>query len=249
MHPDSAIDIVLVYPDLLGTYGDRGNAAALAHRALAHGLRTRLVEVGIHDPVPAQGDIYLIGGGEDAAMMLAREHLRRDRGLGDALDAGAACFGVCAGFQLLSHAFVGPDGSQHEGLGLLDVRCRRLPRGRAVGEVLADSLEGMDVGFLTGFENHQGDAGLGPGVRPLGRLVRGIGNGDGATEGAVQGSIIATYLHGPALVRNAGLADHLLQLVAGTLTPVVDEPVQRLRHERRSAALTGHRQRTGRLLT
>lgn len=247
MTTDSAIDIVLVYPELLGTYGDRGNAAALVHRALARGLSTRVVEVGLGDPVPCQGDIYLIGGGEDAAMLLAWEHLRHARGLRDAVAAGAACFGVCAGFQLLARDFVCPGGSHREGLGLLDVRCGRLAEGRAVGEVLAESVGGMDVGFLTGFENHQGDARLGPGVRPLGRLVRGIGNGDSATEGAVQGSIIASYMHGPALVRNAGLADHLLQLVAGTLSPTLDEPVLRLRNERRAAALAGHEPRRGRL--
>lgn len=243
MTSDSTIDVVLVYPELLGTYGDRGNAAALVHRARGRDLDIRVVEVAMADPLPTQGDIYLIGGGEDAAMLLAWERLQRDRGLGDALAAGAACFGVCAGFQLLAHDFTGPDDSRHEGLGLLDVHCGRLAETRAVGEVLAESVEGLDLGFLTGFENHQGDAQLGPEARPLGRLVRGIGNGDSATEGAVQGKIVGTYLHGPALVRNDGLADHLLTLVAGTLAPMVDEPVGRLRVERRAAALSGRERR------
>ncbi|MDQ6641056.1 MAG: glutamine amidotransferase [Actinomycetota bacterium] len=243
MATDSTIDVVLVYPELLGTYGDRGNAAALVHRARARDLPCRVVEVGVHDPLPTQGDIYLIGGGEDAAMVLAWDQLQRDDGLATALDGGAACFGVCAGYQLLAHDFTGPDGSRREGLGLLDVRCGRLAPARAVGEVLAESLDELDLGFLTGFENHQGDAVLGPAARPLGRLVRGIGNGDSATEGAVQGRVIGTYLHGPALVRNDGLADHLLQFVTGPLDPIVDEPVSRLRAERRAAALAGREPR------
>ncbi|MGI9157424.1 MAG: type 1 glutamine amidotransferase [Marmoricola sp.] len=247
MTSDSTIDVVLVYPELLGTYGDRGNAAALVHRARARGLSIRVVDVALADPMPTQGDIYLIGGGEDAAMLLAWEHLYPGHGLSDAMVAGAACFGVCAGFQLLAHDFTGPDGSRREGLGLLDVRCGRLSQARAVGEVLADSVEGLDLGFLTGFENHQGDARLGPAARPLGRLVRGVGNGDSTTEGAVQGRVIGSYLHGPALVRNDGLADHLLQLVAGSLPPTTDEPVRRLRTERRAAALAGHEPRRRRL--
>lgn len=32
------------------------------------------------------------------------------------------------------------------------------------------------------------------------------------TEGAAQGSILATYAHGPALARNPALDDHLLQM-------------------------------------
>jgi hypothetical protein len=49
--------------------------------------------------------------------------------------------------------------------------------------------------------------------------------------------VVATNLHGPVLVRNDALADHLLQLVTGPLPPFVDRPVQRLRCERRRAAL------------
>jgi CobQ-like glutamine amidotransferase family enzyme len=237
MAGDSAITIVLVYPDLLGTYGDRGNAIALVHRATARGLECHVLKTSVHDPLPRTGDIYLIGGGEDAAMLLAWEHLVEGQPLEDAVEAGAACFGVCAGFQLLSHEFAGPDSRHRHGLGLLDARCGRIEGHRAVGEVLAES----EHGFLTGFENHQGDAHLGPTARPLARLVRGVGNGDGATEGAVQGRVVGSYLHGPALVRNDGLADHLLQLVTGPLPPYDDEPVRRLRLERRAAALGGPR--------
>jgi hypothetical protein len=230
---DSTLTVVLVYPEVLGTYGDRGNAIALAHRARARGLDCRVIEAALDKPVPRTGDIYLIGGGEDAAMLLAWEHLVAGRALEDAVEAGAACFGVCAGLQLLSLEFAGPDGLPRHGLGLLDATCGRLAGPRAVGEVLAET----EHGFLTGFENHQGDARLGTQARPLARLVRGIGNGDRATEGAVQGRVIATYLHGPALVRNDALTDHLLQTITGPLTPFHDEPVHKLREERRTAAL------------
>ena len=237
MAADTELTVVQVYPGLLGTYGDRGNALALVHRARGRGLRTRVIAVAPEESTPRHGDIYLLGGGEDAAMLLALGHLRADGGLSAAVGEGAVCLGVCAGYQLLSRRFTGPDGARHEGLGLLDVACGRLPGARAVGEVLAESPGGAGSGFLTGFENHQGDAALGAAARPLGLLVRGVGNGDGLTEGAVQGRVLGTYLHGPVLVRNDELADHLLQLVTGPLPPFEDRPVQRLRHERRRAAL------------
>ena len=233
-----SLDVVLVYPVVLGTYGDRGNVMALAHRARARGLECRVTSVGLHDPLPRDADIYVLGGGEDSSMLLAWRRLLDDDGLVTAVRGGAVAFGVCAGFQLMSRSFVGPEGTTYDGLGLLDVTCGRIDGARAVGEVLAESTGIPGEEFLTGFENHQGDARLGAQARPLGRLVRGTGNGDG-TEGAVQGRVVGTYLHGPALVRNDVLADHLLELVVGELAPYDDEPVRRLRAERRAAALSG----------
>jgi len=48
----------------------------------------------------------------------------------------------------------------------------------------------------------------------------------------VQGSIVATYLHGPALARNPRLADHLLSRVVGDLEPLDDREEDELRTER-----------------
>jgi lipid II isoglutaminyl synthase (glutamine-hydrolysing) len=101
-------------------------------------------------------------------------------------------------------------------------------------------------GPILGFENHQGAAVLGPGARPLGRVETGVGNGHEQQEGAIQGRVVATYLHGPVLVRNPGLADHLLEMVTGReLEEFVDPPVDRLRRERLRAA--GPRRLLGRL--
>jgi CobQ-like glutamine amidotransferase family enzyme len=231
MRVDSELAIVLIYPDILGTYGDRGNALALVHRARARGLATRLVEVGTDEMVPASANVYLLGGGEDAALHLALGPLRRDQNLARALSEGATCLAVCAGFQLLAHEFSGVDGVE-QGLGFLDVQCARLPGERAVGDVMTESVGLPGLPTLTGFENHHGNAVLGASVEPLGRLVKGIGNGDGRTEGAIQDGIVATYLHGPVLVRNPALADHLLERSTGPLTPYDDEYAEQLRHER-----------------
>ena len=77
---------------------------------------------------------------------------------------------------------------------------------------------------------------LGPEARPLGRLVHGVGNGDERTEGGVQGGVVATYLHGPVLVRNPALADHLLERSTGPLAAYDDELAEQLRRERLASA-------------
>jgi hypothetical protein len=90
------------------------------------------------------------------------------------------------------------------------------------------------VGTLTGFENHRGVTTLGPGTRPLGRVVRGAGNGTrDRGDGVLTPTVVGTYLHGPVLARNPALADELLRAVTGrSLPPLVlpdQEAVRRVR--------------------
>ena len=228
--------LVWIYPDLLSTYGDRGNLLVLARRARLRGIAVEIVEVNSDQPVPRDGDIYLMGGGEDLPQTLAARRLLADGGLHAAADRGAVVFAVCAGYQLLGHEFGGADGQPTEGLGILDVRSARAEP-RSVGEIVAQVDPVLGIPELTGFENHQGLTELGPRAIPLATVTTGIGNGNG-TEGAHAGRVLGTYLHGPALVRNPALADLLLGWVVGQLPPIPpreEELAQTLRRERLTA--------------
>ena len=222
----SALRLVWIYPDLLSTYGDRGNLLVLARRAQLRGIAVEIAQVNSDQRVPADGDIYLLGGGEDLPQILAAKRQRGDGGLATAVGRGAVVFAVCAGYQIVGAEFGGVDGEPEPGLGLLDIRSGRGDR-RGVGEILADVDPELGVERLTGFENHQGVTRRGPKAKPLATVLRGTGNGDG-TEGAYTGRILGTYLHGPALVRNPGLADLLLGWVAGTPLAAIDPKQERL---------------------
>jgi CobQ-like glutamine amidotransferase family enzyme len=227
--------IVHVYPHLLGTYGDAGNAIVLHKRAADRGIPVELLVVQPGEPVPTQGDIYLLGGGEDAKQTAAAHELREDGGILTAARRGAAVLGICAGYQLLGETFLGVGGAVTAGLGLLDVRTDRLER-RAVGNMLARAGSGCavpDLPELIGFENHGGATVLGPDARPLGVVEIGVGNGDGrGTEGAVQANVFGTYLHGPALALNPALADRLIGTAVGELAALDDTLCERLRRHR-----------------
>ena len=222
-----AVSIALVFPSLLGTYGDGGNASVLAQRLRWRGIAADVIDVGVDDAVPEQADIYVLGGGEDTAQTLAVSRLSGGV-LDRAVQAGKPVFAVCAGFQILGETFLVGRGEVVPGLDIVDCRTDRMPGSRAVGELLTDS----EAGILTGYENHGGRTMLGPDARPLGRVRTGVGNGEAEADGLVQGSVVATYLHGPALARNPQLADHLLRQVVGDLSPLDDHEEVELRAER-----------------
>lgn len=233
---ESAVRLVVAYPEVLGTYGDNGNATVLAQRLRWRGESVERVDVPLSDPLPGDGDLYVLGGGEDDAQVLAAQRLRAGGVLAKAVGRGAVVFGVCAGLQLLGRTFLRGDGRAEPGAGVLDAVSDRKPGARAVGEIVArPHLDGLPV--LTGYENHGGRTILGPDAAPLATVEAGVGNGtDDRAEGAVAGRILCTYLHGPVLARNPALADLLLGWVLGRpLPPLDDDEVEVLRRERLAA--------------
>lgn len=234
MSSDYVLNLVWVYPDLLSTYGDRGNLLILTRRAARRGIPVRATEVRSDQPLPANADIYLVGGGEDGPQALAAQRLLADGSLHRAVDTGSVVFAVCAGYQLLGHSFFAK-GVECSGLRLLDLYSDRGPS-RAVGELAGEVDPRLRIPTLTGFENHGGRTHLGLGCAPLARVTAGVGN-DGAAEGAWHGKVLGTYSHGPALARNPALADLLLRWATGldTLPPLDDRWPDKLRGERLAA--------------
>jgi CobQ-like glutamine amidotransferase family enzyme len=244
----TSLAIAVVYPELLGTYGDGGNGLILARRASWRGISADLIQARSGHPLPT-ADIYCIGGGEDGPGVRSAEALRKDGALHRAVDRGAVVFGVCAGYQILGQAFPDAADRPHEGLGLLDVTTAKGSGQRSVGELVATptadaprTATGDPLPDLTGFENHSALTTVGPQARAVATVVRGVGNGGGDhTEGAWNGRVFGTYLHGPALARNTALADLLLSWAVSTtgdtpqLDPLDDHDELALRAERLGA--------------
>jgi hypothetical protein len=237
--------VVVVYPDLLGTYGDGGNGLVLARRAEWRGIEAELIQAPSDAPLP-RGDLYCLGGGEDGPQSQAADALRRDGTLVAAVADGAVVLAVCAGYQIVGQTFPSASGEAREGLGLLDVDTAKGGGPRAAGELVAEPLE-WDLPTLSGFENHAGTTVLGNDVRPLAQVKLGVGNGGGGDfEGAWSGRLVGTYLHGPVLARNPALADVLIGWSAGVDTPLAsldDEREALLRTERLGAARSARRRR------
>ncbi len=232
----SAVEICVLYPDLLGTYGDGGNATVLQKRLEWRGIDARLVAVNMGENVPTSCQIYLMGGGEDQPQTSVTSQLSESRSLHKAVDAGAVVLAVCAGMQVLGESFAIAGDKTRGGLGLLDVTTVRGEGARRVGDIIVEPSPDFGSEFLTGYENHGGITHLGPDAKALGTVITGRGNDDGlGSEGAVDSSrrVIGTYLHGPVLARNPQFADALLKLAIGEeLSPLDDDEVTQLRTER-----------------
>jgi len=230
-----------LYPDLMNIYADRGNLAVLERRCAWRGIGMRVTSIGIGQALdPEAHDLIYLGGGQDRDQRLCAADLvaTKRAALHAAAARGAIVLGVCGGLQLLGHEYqLGAE--RLPGLGLVDLRTVREPGPRLIGNVAIEVDLGDGPRVLAGFENHGGRTYLGPGERPLGRVLRGHGNnGRDGGEGVRRGPVIGTYLHGPLLPKNAWFADWLIAtaLGMGPLGPLPGDELEAAAHAAARAA-------------
>jgi len=75
------LEIIRIHNELMGTYGDRGNADVLKFRASIGGIRSQVTDISYTQVIPRTADIYLLGGAEDAAQVLSHAALAKVRRL------------------------------------------------------------------------------------------------------------------------------------------------------------------------
>ncbi len=231
--------VVHLYPEHLNIYADRGNMMVLEARCRRRGVAFDLIGCGLGDAL-AQADLYYLGGGQDRDQALVAGDLaRRADDLRAAVDGGSLVLGVCGGYQMLGHGYIGQAGDELPGVGLVDLTTEAGPD-RMIGNIAVECDLDGESRLVVGFENHAGRTWLGPGVQPFGRVVHGHGNnGQDGGEGVLDGNVIGTYVHGPLLPKNPELADWLIaralrrQLGEVSLEPLDDS----LAREARRVAL------------
>jgi len=213
-----SLHICHLYPDLLNLYGDIGNIITLAKRSEWRGIDVKITNVTIGDTFNAENyDIIFLGGGQDFEQELLQADLLHQKGneIRNAINGNKVFLCVCGGFQLMGKCFRTHNGKEIEFLGALDL-WTIAGKKRMVGNLIFECQLGsmpQDTVKIVGFENHSGRTYLGPGVRPLGKVIYGYGNnGQDGYEGAVYKNVYCTYSHGSLLPKNPQFADHLIQL-------------------------------------
>ena len=221
------IRIAHLYPELLNLYGDSGNVLVLERRCAWRGIACEVSEVHVGErPSFADADLAVIGGGSDREQRIVCESLLEVGGeLRSFVEDGGTLLAVCGGYQLLGEYYMMGE-ERVEGLSLVDLRTDR-GEPRLIGNVVLESRVADQP--IVGYENHGGRTTLGPGVEPLGRVVYGKGNdGTSGREGCLYRNVLGTYVHGPLLPKNPGVADWLLSRALerrcgdGSLEPLDD---------------------------
>jgi lipid II isoglutaminyl synthase (glutamine-hydrolysing) len=218
------LTLVHLYPREMNIYGDTGNVLVLRKRLQWRGLPVTVVPVSVGDPLPADTDVLLGGGGQDAAQgEIGADFVERGPELRAMADDGVVMLTVCGSYQLLGHEFVTHEGRHIPGVGVLDV----VTHGAASRLIGNNYVDTPDAGRLVGYENHSGLTTLGAGARPLGSTQSGRGNnGKDGTEGAARDNVFGTYLHGPVLAKSPRFADDLLRRAYERRGETVDlEPI------------------------
>ncbi len=219
--------IAHMYPELLNLYGDSGNVLVMRKRLTWRGLGCEVREFHVGDRPRLSGvDIVLIGGGSDREQRIVCDCLlKARRELVSFVQDGGVLLAVCGGYQLLGHSYLMGD-EKVPGLSLVDLYTDR-GSPRLVGNIVVQSR--ICAQPIVGFENHGGRTHLGAGVEPLGSVLFGYGNdGETGEEGCLYRNVVGTYVHGPLLPKNPGVADYLLgkalerRYADGALTPLDD---------------------------
>lgn len=224
-----SVRIAWLYPDLMSTYGDRGNVIVLEKRCQWRDIDAEVVPITLetHNSSLSNSDLIFMGGAQDRQQKLAGEDFLKQKGpvVKKMVEAGIPALFVCAAYQFVGHYYKPYQGEKIPGAGIFDLytehpgdQAKRLI-GNVVAEIIDISLSGgpsNDSGRLSktiiGFENHGGKTYLGPNMKPLAKVIRGYGNnGEDGFEGAVYKNSIGSYFHGPLLPKNPAIADWLIR--------------------------------------
>jgi lipid II isoglutaminyl synthase (glutamine-hydrolysing) len=224
-----SLKIGWLYPQLMSTYGDRGNVIAIQQRAQWRGITVEIVpyDQNTAPDVLRQVDIIAGGGAQDRQQEIVMRDLTgaKTEVIREKLDAGVPGVFTCGSPQLLGKYYEPGLGERIDGMGIIDLVSKHpgidAPRciGNVIFEVTAKRLAaeltemlGGQKPIIVGFENHGGRTFLGEKAEALGTVIKGFGNNatDG-TEGAFYGNAIATYSHGPLIPKNPFIADWMIK--------------------------------------
>ncbi|HVZ58390.1 MAG TPA: cobalamin biosynthesis protein CobQ [Patescibacteria group bacterium] len=217
-----SLTIGWLYPDLMSTYGDRGNIIALQKRCEWRGIKTTILPITEQTATSQLEKIDLLfgGGAQDREQELVIQDLRKkEKTIKKLIESSLPALFVCGAPQLMGQYYEPSEGKKIEGLGIFEMYSKhpgptqdRLI-GNALAEIAWENLGEVDhpLTRIVGFENHGGRTHLGKNANPFAKIIKGFGNnGEDGTEGVVYKNAIGSYFHGPLLPKNPEVADWLI---------------------------------------
>lgn len=217
------LNVGWLYPELMNTYGDRGNIICLTKRCEWRNIdvEAKHLDIGFNHKLLATCDLLFMGGAQDRQQKIVMEDLKgaKVKSLINAIEDGKVGLYICGAYQFLGKYYKEADGTIINGLGVLDLYTESPGEKtkRLIGNIIVKpNLSSLNFHLstsLVGFENHGGRTYLGKNIKPFGKVISGFGNNRAdKTEGAIYKNSFGTYLHGPILPKNPHFADLLIKL-------------------------------------
>ena len=211
----TSLTIGWLYPELMSTYGDKGNIIVLEKRCRLRGIKTTIKRISTYSQEKelSECDLLMMGGAQDTQQEIVAKDLVRKKGtLQKVIEENIPGLFVCGGFQYLGKYYLTSEKKKLEQLGILDIYTENPGGRRLIGNIAVETQGFLGKKYmLFGFENHGGRTILGKNIMPLGKVIKGFGSNDTAKEeGAIYKNTIGTYFHGPILPKNSALSDYLI---------------------------------------
>jgi CobQ-like glutamine amidotransferase family enzyme len=212
-----SINIGWLYPDLMNTYGDRGNIIVLTKRSEWRGISVKVEQIYVESSTKTleTADLIFMGGAQDIQQEIVNRDLQNNKGkvLIEKIGNETPGLYICGAYQFLGKYYKTADHKTLPGLGIFPLFTENPgeKHKRLIGNVVIEpKIDGLTK-LLVGFENHGGRTYLDYKNMRLGDVKKGFGNnGKDGSEGIAYKNSIGTYLHGPILPKNPELADLLL---------------------------------------
>lgn len=213
-----------LYPELMSTYGDRGNILCLMKRCQWRGIKVAVLRINADSRLEELKKVDLIfgGGAQDRQQEIVMRDLKGSKGkiIKELIEKDVPALFVCGAPQLMGLYYEPGFGKRIKGLGIFDMVSIHpgLNKKRLIGNIIAkvkwSNLKSVDENskYIVGFENHGGLTYLGKKVKPFAQVTYGNGNnGKDGTEGVVYKNAVGCYFHGPLLPKNPQVADYLIE--------------------------------------
>lgn len=229
--------LVHFYPDLMSLYGSYANVAVLRRRLEQMGNTVTVDTVRPGGDADLSGaDFLFMGAGTERSQKAALADFRRyGEAVRAAAEAGVAQLYAGTAMELLGASIQDADGNVYEGIALADFTAVQGKR-RFVEDVYGTTALYSEpvVGFMNKCSVIRGV------TEPLITAMNmGYGNdGEKTAEGFCRGSVLASQLTGPILVKNPRLLDVVVAAIYAHREEALPETMPRDEHAEAGFAVT-----------
>lgn len=211
---NASLTVGWLYPELMNTYGDRGNIIVLQKRCEWRGIGVNIERISVETGGEkiSKCDLLFMGGAQDTQQEVVNKDLFENKGkiLRKKIEEGTPGLFICGAYQFLGKHYKTADGAELKGLSIFP--CFTENPGENYQRLIGNIVIEHNGKQIVGFENHGGRTYLEDKSMAFAKVVKGYGNnGIDKTEGIIYKNSIGTYLHGPILPKNQKLADGLIQ--------------------------------------